>query len=48
MLHVVICLSILTLVGHFKEWKLDMDFGKIQLLLKTDEIDDTICWLVDF
>lgn len=47
MLHVVICLSILTLVGHFKEWKLDMDFGKI-LLLKTDEIDDTICWLVDF
>lgn len=44
----VICLSILTLVGHFKEWKLDMDLCKIQLLLKTDEIDDTICWLVDF
>lgn len=27
----------------FKEWKLDMDFGKIQLLLKTDEIYGTIC-----
>lgn len=48
MLHVVICLSILTLVGHSKAWKLDMDFGKIQLLLKADEIDDTICGLVDF
>lgn len=29
MLYVVICLLILIFVGYFKEWKFDMDFGKI-------------------
>lgn len=43
-----IYLTILTLVGHFKGRKLDMDFDKTQLLLKTDAIYYKICWLVDF